>query len=164
MKENMMTNNKPAFEISVVREGSNKESDFTKIGAAWPTKSGSGYNADLIALPVDRGIWRASPLGRRRCSCRSLKASERAFFGQVQADAEDPLELFRYRWYNCVSIRQDDCEKQMFDPAVSGISDGNEPMREGLLAKCNAFDGAIVRPLMKAQHPPPGAVYYSLTA
>jgi hypothetical protein len=36
------------------------------------------------------------------------KASERAFFGQVQADAEDPLELFRYRWYNYVSIRQDD--------------------------------------------------------
>ena len=26
---------------------------FAKIGAAWPTKSGSGYNADLIALPVD---------------------------------------------------------------------------------------------------------------
>jgi hypothetical protein len=34
-------------------EGSNKKSYFTKIGAAWPTKSGSGYNADLIALPVD---------------------------------------------------------------------------------------------------------------
>src|ERR1700750_2103626 len=53
MKENMATNNKPAFEIFVVREGSNKKSYFTKIGAAWPTKSGSGYNADLIALPVD---------------------------------------------------------------------------------------------------------------
>jgi hypothetical protein len=50
MKENMTTNNKPAFEIFVVREGSNKKSYFTKIGAAWPTKSGSGYNADLIAL------------------------------------------------------------------------------------------------------------------
>ena len=74
------------------------------------------------------------------------------------------LEVFRYRWYNYVSIRQDDCEKQVFDPAVSGISDGNEPMRDGLLAKCNAFDGAIVRPLMKAQHPPHGAVYYFLTA
>jgi hypothetical protein len=60
--------------------------------------------------------------------------------------AEDPLELFRYRWYNYVSIRQDNCEKQMFDPAVSGISDGNEPMPDGRLAKCNAFDGAIVRP------------------
>ena len=53
MKENMTTNNKPAFEIFVVREGSNKKSYFSKIGAAWPTKSGSGYNADLIALPVD---------------------------------------------------------------------------------------------------------------
>ena len=53
MKENMTTNNKPALEIFVVREGSNKKSYFTKIGAAWPTKSGSGYNADLIALPVD---------------------------------------------------------------------------------------------------------------
>ena len=74
------------------------------------------------------------------------------------------LELFRYRWYNYVSIRQDDCEKQLFDPAVSGISDGNEPMGDGLLAKCNAFDGAIVRPLMKAQHPPHGAIYYFLTA
>jgi hypothetical protein len=31
----------------------NKKSYFTKVGAAWPTKSGSGYNADLIALPVD---------------------------------------------------------------------------------------------------------------
>jgi hypothetical protein len=51
--ENMTTNNKPAFEIFVVREGSNKKSYFTKIGAAWPTKSGSGYNADLIALSVD---------------------------------------------------------------------------------------------------------------
>ena len=53
MKENMTTNNKPAFEIFVVREGSNKKSYFNKVGAAWPTKSGSGYNADLIALPVD---------------------------------------------------------------------------------------------------------------
>ena len=53
MKENMTTNNKPAFEIFVVREGSNKKSYFTKIGAAWPTKIGNGYNADLIALPVD---------------------------------------------------------------------------------------------------------------
>src|ERR1700686_2982584 len=53
MKENMTTNNKPAYEIFVVREGSNKKSYFIKIGAAWPTKSGSGYNADLIALPVD---------------------------------------------------------------------------------------------------------------
>ena len=83
---------------------------------------------------------------------------------RVVKSAEDPLELFRYRWYNYVSIRQDDCEKQVFDPAVSGISDGNEPMRDGLLAKCNAFDGAVVRPLMKAQHPPHGAVYYFLTA
>ena len=59
MKENMTTNNKPAFEIFVVREGSNKKSYFTKIGAAWPTKSGSGYNADLIALPggvVDKDV------------------------------------------------------------------------------------------------------------
>ena len=78
--------------------------------------------------------------------------------------AEDPLELFRYRWCNYVSIRQHDCEKQVFDPAVSGISEGNEPMRDGRLAKCNAFDGAIIRPLMKAQHPPHGAVYYFLTA
>jgi len=31
MKENMTTNNKPAFEIFVVREGSNKKSYFTKI-------------------------------------------------------------------------------------------------------------------------------------
>jgi hypothetical protein len=75
-----------------------------------------------------------------------------------------PLELFRYRWYNYVSVRQDDCEKQMFDPAVSGISNGNEPMRDGLLAKFNGFDGAVVRPLMKAQHPPHGAIYYFLTA
>jgi hypothetical protein len=52
-EKNMTTNNKPAFEIFVVREGRNKKSYFTKIGAAWPTKSGSGYNADLIALPVD---------------------------------------------------------------------------------------------------------------
>jgi hypothetical protein len=41
----------------------------------------------------DRGIWRAvtarPPVGLGTC-----------FFGQVQADAEDPLELFRYRWYN----------------------------------------------------------------
>ena len=50
------------------------------------------------------------------------------------------------------------------DPAISSISDGNEPMRDGLLAKCNAFDGAIVRPLMKAQHPPHGAVYNFLAA
>ena len=56
MKGNMTTNNKPAFEIFVVREGSNKKSYFTKIGAAWPTKSGTGYNADLFALPVDGKI------------------------------------------------------------------------------------------------------------
>ena len=68
MKENMTTNNKPAFEIFVVREGSNKKSYFTKIGAAWPTKSGSGYNADLIALPVD-GV---SPTKVRKVPQKSL--------------------------------------------------------------------------------------------
>jgi hypothetical protein len=44
MKEIMNSNNKPAFDIFVVREGSNKKSYFTKIGAAWPTKSGTGYS------------------------------------------------------------------------------------------------------------------------
>jgi hypothetical protein len=44
---------------------------------------------EIIPFEGPRGIWRALPPGRRRCSCRSPKASERAFFGQVQADAED---------------------------------------------------------------------------
>jgi hypothetical protein len=55
---------------------------------------------------------------------RSFLPASRSFSGR------NTLELFRYRWYNYVSIRQDDCEKQVFDPAVSGISDGNEPMRD----------------------------------
>ena len=51
-----MSNNKPAFEAFVVREAANKKSFFTKIGAAWPTKSGNGFNLDLVALPVDGKI------------------------------------------------------------------------------------------------------------
>jgi hypothetical protein len=61
--------------------------------------------------------------------------------------AEDPSRVVQIPLVQFISIRHDDCEKQVFDPAVSGISDGNEPMRDGFLAKCNAFDGAIVRPL-----------------
>jgi hypothetical protein len=51
MKENMTTNNKPAFEIFVVREGSNKKSYFTKIAPdeleQYDTR---GPNADLKGL------------------------------------------------------------------------------------------------------------------
>jgi hypothetical protein len=47
-----MSNNKPAFEAFVVRKSNNK-SFFTKIGAAWPTKSGNGFLLDLVAMPVD---------------------------------------------------------------------------------------------------------------
>jgi hypothetical protein len=67
---------------SRAREGSNKKSYFTKIGAAWPTKSGSGYNADLIALPVDGKFILLPPkdkedvrviqIARRRASARRL--------------------------------------------------------------------------------------------
>ena len=68
----MTTNNKPAFEIFVVREGSNKKSYFTKIGAAWPTKSGSGYNADLIGVTTPNGKNRTL----RRCRrCPEAKAT-----------------------------------------------------------------------------------------
>ena len=49
----MTTNKKPAFEAFTVREGNSGKSYFTKVGAAWPTRSGNGLRLDLQAFPVD---------------------------------------------------------------------------------------------------------------
>src|SRR5207244_1464684 len=52
-KTNMTTSRKPVFEVFTVREGKKRKSYFTKIGAAWPTRSGNGLTLDLHALPLD---------------------------------------------------------------------------------------------------------------
>ncbi len=47
----MADSNKPSHEIFVV-EGEGDDAYFTKVGAAWPNKKGTGFNIKLSALPV----------------------------------------------------------------------------------------------------------------
>lgn len=52
---------RPSHDIFVVeppkeptdKDGNPNKGFFTQIGAAWPTKNGTGYNIKLKALPLD---------------------------------------------------------------------------------------------------------------
>ena len=47
---------KPTHVAMTAREyddGGQKKSRWYEIGAAWPTKSGNGFNVKLYAIPVD---------------------------------------------------------------------------------------------------------------
>ena len=46
-----MTSNKPAFVIKHARENGDRKF-WSKIGAAWPTKSGDGYRLQLDYIPT----------------------------------------------------------------------------------------------------------------
>jgi hypothetical protein len=48
----MAESNKPSHEIFVV-EGEGDDAYFTKVGAAWPNKKGTGFNIKLSALPLN---------------------------------------------------------------------------------------------------------------
>jgi hypothetical protein len=49
--ETPTTGNKPSHELFVV-SGKGDKSRWTRIGAAWPTESGNGFNIDFEALPA----------------------------------------------------------------------------------------------------------------
>jgi hypothetical protein len=52
----MTENNRPAFRAVVAEEkgqGDKAKTHWTPIGAAWPTKSGKGYNVHLPLIPVN---------------------------------------------------------------------------------------------------------------
>lgn len=52
----MTENNRPAFRAVVAEEkgqGENAKTRWTPIGAAWPTKSGKGFNIHLTMIPVN---------------------------------------------------------------------------------------------------------------
>lgn len=51
----METKKQPAFEVlSITGEGDNAR--FVRIGAAWPAKSGEGFNLQLDALPMTSAV------------------------------------------------------------------------------------------------------------
>ena len=51
-------NNGPTHTVYTVREGRNEgdKGFFTRIGAAWPIKDGTGFSLQLDALPVNGRI------------------------------------------------------------------------------------------------------------
>lgn len=54
-----MSGNKPThkvFAVGDVPEGSDEKPWFTRIGAAWPHKSGKGLNIELQALPINHRL------------------------------------------------------------------------------------------------------------
>jgi hypothetical protein len=49
-----MSTNKPTFlAYTVKNRGRNQKPIWTRIGAAWPHKGGTGYSIELEALPID---------------------------------------------------------------------------------------------------------------
>ena len=53
-EENENQGSKPDLIAYHVRQGKNQDKGFwTRIGAAWATKSGDGYNVSLDCLPTD---------------------------------------------------------------------------------------------------------------
>ena len=47
---------KPSHIAYQVREGAGEKGYFTRIGAAWPNKKGTGFNIQLDAVPLDGRI------------------------------------------------------------------------------------------------------------
>lgn len=49
-----MSTNKPTLlAYTVKNRGRNQKSIWTRIGAAWPHSSGTGFSIELEALPID---------------------------------------------------------------------------------------------------------------
>jgi hypothetical protein len=51
-----MTRTSPLNAYAVKERGKDKKAFWTRIGRAWPHKSGTGFNLELEALPVDGRI------------------------------------------------------------------------------------------------------------
>jgi hypothetical protein len=51
----MTTNQKPTY-IAYAVNGNGKTAHWTRIGAAWPHKTGEGINVELSALPIEGRI------------------------------------------------------------------------------------------------------------
>jgi len=84
----MSTNKKPAFEAFTIREGSKGKSYFTKVGAAWPTKTGNGVMLYLEALPVDGKLVLMPPKAKEEAAPEAT--------GQIQDDVpyiEDEVQF-----------------------------------------------------------------------
>ena len=51
-----MSSPSPLNAYAVKERGKGKKSYWTRIGRAWPHKSGTGFNLELEALPIDGKI------------------------------------------------------------------------------------------------------------
>ena len=54
------SSNRPSHELFVV-EGEGEDAFFTKIGAAWPNKKGTGFNLQLSAMPLNGRLIMTEP-------------------------------------------------------------------------------------------------------
>jgi hypothetical protein len=55
-KTETVASKQPSHIAYVVRDREGQKAIFTRIGAAWPTKDGKGFNVQLDALPTDGRI------------------------------------------------------------------------------------------------------------
>lgn len=59
-----MTTNKPTLlAYAVKNRGRNQKAIWTRIGAAWPHQSGTGFSIELEAFPVDGRLVLIEPKG-----------------------------------------------------------------------------------------------------
>ena len=57
MKGNMTMSSTPPLDAYAIKErGKGKKAFWTRIGRAWPHRSGTGFNLELEALPIDGKI------------------------------------------------------------------------------------------------------------
>ena len=54
--ENVTTNSSPTHFAYQIREGKDKKSFWTRIGAAWQHKDGNGFNIQIDSIPLDGRI------------------------------------------------------------------------------------------------------------
>ena len=72
---------KPPFLAYTVREykvGRDTKSSWCRIGAAWPTKSGEGFNITLDALPIDGRITLMPPKPEDKAAAESMAQPEQS--------------------------------------------------------------------------------------
>ena len=66
---------KPTYVAYTVREyraGNQMKSSWCRIGAAWPTKSGEGFNITLDALPIDGRITLMLPKAEDKAAAEAM--------------------------------------------------------------------------------------------
>jgi len=74
-------NSTPTFTAYAVKDrGKGKKPFWTRIGAAWPHKSGKGFTIELEAVPVDGKIVLMEP--------KVHEASSETFEAEIQGGAQ----------------------------------------------------------------------------